>query len=408
MTRLLCTGDLHLGAHPEYGRAPGDRLDAQQQVLGRILGIAVERDVDLILNAGDTFDGPGIPPEQLGVYASFVHAANSVELPIVALTGNGKHDAAMRTVNGMEIFNRIPGITVCSTPRIVDVAGTAIACLPWVHPGRLVAARGGGDRDDLNREAAELLVATARGLRASIPDGTPAVLAYHGSISGASLPAGIPTDELREPVLDVLDLAALGFDVIVASHIHVAQWVWVEGFVWQEPHPDGQSTLAPAVLYTGSPMPLNFGEANVAHGVWILDVGDGDTGAEFVPIDSPRFETIAVELDPDGNPPDSMLELLTRTGVVDDAIVRVRYTATQAQHRRLDVAALRRTLLDAGAAVVKVSAEIVREDRARVDGVTEELAPLAAFDLWVDANDYPGDTTQLRDRAGRILEQVGA
>lgn len=402
MTRLLCTGDLHLGAHPEYGRAPGDRLADQVRVLEQIATLAFNHNVDAVLNCGDTFEGPGIPPEQLDVYARFVEACHAIDVPVIAITGNGKHDAAMRSVNGMEIFNRIPGITVCSMPRIVEVAGCAIACLPWVSPSRLVAARNGGDRDALNREAAELLVATARGLRAVIPDGTTAVLAYHGSISGASLPAGIPTDELREPVIDLYDLEQADFDAIVASHIHVPQFS--TDSTWKQPLEGGAVVRTPhnCMLYTGSPMPLNFGEVNVGHGVWLLELRDDGVRADFVPIDSPQFVTIDFDfVDSDL----SMIDLFVPE-IPAGAIVRVRYRATAEQARSFDVGLLRLELANAGAAVVKVVPEIVRQDRARVDGVSEDLAPLDAFDLWLDANDYPGDAVQLRERAGHYLEAV--
>jgi DNA repair exonuclease SbcCD nuclease subunit len=392
MTRILCFGDLHLGAGSEYGRAPGDRLAVQRDVLGRILGIACERDVSVIVNAGDTFDGPGIPPEQLAVFADFVHAAATIEIPVVAISGNGRHDAAMRDVNGLAIFSHIPGIVVANRPTIVPLDDVTVACLPWTHPGRLVAREGGGDRDLINQRAAELLVAVARGLREQAPADRPCVLLFHGSVTGAALPAGLPVDDLREPVLDSTLLAGIGFDAIVCGHIHRSQ----------------QMSDALPFFYTGSPLPLNFGEQDVAHGVCVLDTDEREeidyVGTEFVPIDSPRFVTISFEADPA-----AQIALSTQIGfdVPAGSVVRVAVRATSDQLRNIDLAQLRRNLTDAGAAIVKVAPDIVRVDRARAAGVDETIGPLAALDMFIDAQQINGeDAALMRDRTHHYLEAV--
>ncbi len=71
-----------------------------------------------------------------------------------------------------------------------------------------------------------------------------------------------------------------------------------------------------------------------------------------------------------------------------DAVVRIRYAATEAQHRRVDQAALHRLLEDAGIHRLHGGLQWipVRESRARVQGFTEALPPLAAVDLWLAAN----------------------
>jgi DNA repair exonuclease SbcCD nuclease subunit len=416
--RLLCTGDLHLGAHPEYGAKPGDRLRDQAHVLEQIATIAFREKVDMILNAGDTFDGPAVPPEQLDVYARFVAACDAMDIPVVAITGNGKHDAAMRDVDGMQIFNRIPGITVASTPTVIPYDGVTIACLPWVHPGRLVAAEGGGDRDEINCRASELLVAIARGLRDQAPTDRPCVLMLHGSVGLASLPAGLATDELREPVIPFHDLAELGFTCIVCAHIHVPQFAPrdVDGYPlgWLQPQHDGDACSGAAMLYTGSPMPLNFGEANVPHGVWIVDLDDQyehGVRAEFFPITSPPFVTIDVDVAAGGDvfaaDPHNLIIDAIDDSDVGGAVVRLRYLATASQQRTIDPGMLRLVLLEDGARMVKVEPTIVREDRARAAGVDENLAPLAALDMYLDANEIPADQAdRMRARTALYLERV--
>jgi DNA repair exonuclease SbcCD nuclease subunit len=394
VTRLLAFGDLHLGAGTALGREPGDRLRDQEQVLDLIREAALEHDVDAILDAGDTFEGPQVTPEQLAVFARFVDDSRAAGFPVVAISGNGKHDAAMRHVNGVDIFQHVPGVTVYSRPGLYDLGGCQVACLPWVSPARLVASVGGDvDRDRVNACAAELLVQVAAVL--ADPTIKPTVLMLHGSISGASLPTGISTDDLREPVIPVDDLLDLGYACVVAGHIHVPQWAGVgigpaDG-VWSVP----ESVLTPEsfVVYTGSPMPLNFGETDSLHGLWILDVGGPETSAEFVPIESRPI----VQIDVDD--PDSWDD-------VAGAIVKARVAGTRTELRNLDLAAIRSDLLESGAHTVKIETETIREDRARVAGVTEDLEPLEAFDAWAVANEI--DAPDAREQMQADLEAVGA
>ena len=409
MSRFLCVGDLHLDAGPDLGRAPGDRLAEQEAVWRRCLEIAYEQDVDAILFAGDAFHKARPSPEALLAFERpLVESDRSpakmppvalpsgfeVELlipqrppPIIAILGN--HDVAGASLGtGLEVFAEAGLLTLAREPAIHAVAGVGIACLPWVAASRVVAAQGGGDRDFVNAHAAELLVATARGLREQI-DG-PAILLTHFSISGSALPNGLPVEQLREPVLELGDLEALGFDAIVAGHIHA-------------PQAFGEGTF-----YVGSPMPLSFGEAETDHGVWILDAG---RYTAFAPIESRSLVT----LDLDHVQVEDWIEraetfIDPEEYAVEGAIIRVRIHATQEQARRLDVPALKRNLVEQGAhKVYAVQLEIEKPERARVEGLTEELDELAALDLWMEASEINGDrATELRERTERYLGVVRA
>lgn len=380
--KLLCTGDLHLGAGSEYGRRPGDRLDQQQQVWRRILELARDRDVDGILFAGDAFEGP-VPTSEH--YDAFLRPLREIwtdaegPLPFLAISGNGRHDSAMRATNALKVFDGF-GVTISSTPDVYAFAGCAIGTLPWVSPARLVASRNGGDRDEINADVSAMLIEVARGLKVDCEQTAPAaphILLAHWSVSGSALPNGLPVAELREPVLPLADLEQLGFDAIVLGHIHQEQ------LLATDPH----DPIIP-VFYVGSPLPLNFGEAASRHGAWILELDHvrGATVPEFVPVDSPAFVTHDLDLTTD----EGIFDLAALPDVPADAIVRVRFKATADQARSLDVAAWRRDLVEAGAAFVKVVPEIVRQDRARVAGLDEQVGELDALEQWMLAEGIVG------------------
>jgi hypothetical protein len=93
---------------------------------------------------------------------------------------------------------------------------------------------------------------------------------------------------------------------------------------------------------------------------------------------------------------------------VTDAVVRVRYRATEEQARRVDHAAIARALMDAGAwKVFAIQPTILRENRARIEGATEDLAPLAALGLWMDANEI-AEREPLAELTAHYLEGIAA
>ena len=407
MARFLCTGDLHLDAGPDLGRVPGDRLREQEEVWRRCLEIGAEHEVDAVLFAGDAFEHRRPTPEALLAFERPLVALDEGPHPVPMYAIVGNHDRSGAAAGtGLEIFAEASLLSLASEPEIwhFPAAGqpdaVAICALPWAPVSRIVAAHGGADRDDANAYAAELLVATARGLREQV-DG-PAILLTHFSISGSSLPNGLPVEQLREPVLEVSVLEALGFDAIVAGHIH-----------------RGQTFGEGATFYVGSPLPLSFGEASDEHGVWILETDPRTaSGAQrpllvprFIPIASRRLVTLTLdgyELDVPEAAGGNMIDW--EDHAVEGAIVRVRIHAIAEQARRLDIAAFKRALYDAGAhKVYAVQLEVERPERARVEGLHEELTELEALAAWCRANDVNGTREQaLRERTERYLGAVRA
>lgn len=425
MTRLLAFGDVHLGAGGSLGRAPGDRLLDQERVLEQIVALGGLRQVDAFLMCGDLFEGPTITPAQLEAFIRPFEQLQG-EIPVVAISGNGSHDLARQPVDALQPLRHVPGVHVYTRPGVHRIPMSvdedlAVVCLPWVSPARLVARSDAvwnldetRDRDDVNARTAKLMVSIAGGLHETEAAAT--LLMLHGSISGASLPTGISTDELREPVLPLEELLDLGFHAIVGAHIHVPQFVTADGY-WEDAALHATSPQPGLeIVYTGSPMPLNFGETGVPHGVWILDVDHEGARAEFAPLESRRLVQSHLDLaalETEGIDPvvefDGILDANAWPDV-DDAIVKVVLHATRSQQRRLELGRLREAVLAAGAHTVKIELDTVREERSRVAGVTEDLEPLAAFDAWAAVNGtgvHPDDIVRAREQMEADLEAVG-
>ncbi len=379
MTRLLAFGDTQLGV------ATVDLAD-QREVLDRIVQVAIDRKVDTVLHGGDVFEGPVVTPEQMRTFLNGVAPLRAHGIPLLVIAGNGRHDASVREVNALDVLREVDGIRVADTPTVAVLGEgkVAVCCLPWVHGGRLIASMNGSlTHDAANETTAQMLVRIAGHLHAQArmlslntlgdSESLPTVLLAHWSISGSALPTGLPVDEMREPILSWADLDAIGFDAVIGAHIHVPQRI---------DNPELDRTLGVVV---GAPQQLNHGDQG-ERGCWIVDLGDLLASAEFVPIESKRFVTY----EPGFLLDDSRLERLPLVGL-DDAIVRVRYTATEDQARRVDHDELRRELLDAGASRVTIEPQIIRKERARAQQISEHLSPVDALAEFCEANDVEPD-----------------
>ena len=92
-----------------------------------------------------------------------------------------------------------------------------------------------------------------------------------------------------------------------------------------------------------------------------------------------------------------------------DAIVKLRYTATAEQAKRIDHRKIRDALYAAGAhKVYKIEATVERETRARVE-ISDKLGELEALDLYLASQGVEEPMAgRVRERIGRYLQEVGS
>lgn len=369
MARYLACSDLHLGAGADLSLAPGDRLREQASVWQSIVFEAAERDCDALLFAGDAFHRNKPTPQEL---LAFADPLVECPIPVFAINGNSHDFVGVGQAMAVDVVDALSAsFSLFTEPTVVELpGGVALAMLPWAPVSRIVAAQDGGDRDSVNELAADLLLEVARGLAercATEHPGKPALLMTHFSISGAALPSGLSIDMAREPILPATDLALLLFDFVIAGHIHRSQMLEPDSFGF----------------YCGSPMPLSFGEPG-DHGFWIVDVSAaGVVEPEFVPLASRPFLTFDVDgLTALVAAEETDAEHIAGITDLDGAFVKVRYTATEDEARRIDQGALRHTLEDAGAYRVFIEPSVERAHRERgtvIDDAGSRVDQLAAY-----------------------------
>lgn len=385
--KVLFVGDPQIGSgldlgYGEYGA--GSRFHDQEAVLGRIADLAIAQEVGLVCLLGDVFERATPKPWEILAVQNFVRRLTDEGIRVLILVGN--HDlksASLPTI--LEVFAGI-GVIVSLLPGIFPLDDIVIAALPWTPPNRLIAENGDG-HGDVAQRVAELVVAQAKLLGDSARDDFPGltpILVGHWPVSGGALPTGLPTSQMGA-VLDLSAVAQAGFKVCAFGDVHMPQVL----------------TKSPSVVFhAGSPMVCNWGETGFQHGVWLYNSA-GAGSLKMIPVDDRPFITF----DPD---PETLADGAYVLPVDDGAMVRLRYTCTEEQARRIDQAQIRKALMAGGAAKVFIRQTIEREVRARVEAMQEGLGEAEALELWLSTQDGIENADKLRRLHGEYLQRVRA
>ncbi|MFF5675750.1 exonuclease SbcCD subunit D [Streptomyces hygroscopicus] len=267
MSRLLHTSDWHLG-HVLHGHSREEDFDA---VLAEIVAIAQESQPDLIVHSGDLFHSSRPTARDL-IRAMRTLTELAAIAPTVVVAGN--HDSPTY----FEFLNLVSGPSLGRGLFFVDRLRPAhdggvftfdacggeqrirLAAMPFVHPNRFWqrSSTSGTSHADyaeaMRGLQAELMEALYKGY-----DAERDILLFmaHVFVTGATRsPSERAVDESFETPpedLPVVSYAALG-------HIHRPQPV--------------QGLKFPA-RYAGSPLPMDFGEADDSKSVVIVDADPG-------------------------------------------------------------------------------------------------------------------------------------
>lgn len=262
--KILHTADWHVG-RTIRGRS---RADEHRDVLGEIVAIAADRQVDLVLVAGDLFDtaAPSAESERI-VYRALLDLA--AVAPVVAIAGNHDHPGRLRAVTPLLELGRVTMAPNLARPddggvvRVTSEGGETarVALLPFLSRRAIVRA------DELMAgEAAEHEGTYAARLERVIgrlvgePDlGEINLIVAHLMVHGAATGGG---ERSAHTIFDYSIPAGAfpgGLNYVALGHLHRPQRIPAPAPVW----------------YSGSPLQLDFGEVGDTKGVLVVDVEPG-------------------------------------------------------------------------------------------------------------------------------------
>ncbi|MEW6223220.1 MAG: metallophosphoesterase [Chloroflexota bacterium] len=383
MTRIAFTADLHIDAY-------GSRIDPATGLNARLLDYlatlrfvadeATRQSASALVVAGDFTERRHPAPWLVAKIRDALSGGPSAQLYL-----RGNHDGEIDGRSIVSILDDGYGSSLLdesgrlgvSRPQLVPVAFDAVvAAVPYLDRHWLRAQPGfqSVPDADLFRVLGDQFLTIARGLyaeaRRDYPDAG-VVLVCHQTLAGAAM-----SDSQRaflgdvSLVVDSRALADVGFEAVVAGHLHRHQVVV----------PSDRP-----VLYAGSIERVDFGEEGEEKGFVVADVGPGRFDWEFVPTPARRFVTLREEC---GYNLDDVRDAIVRCVDVDP---------------ELDVAHLR-SMLEADGAFEVVSIQTRRpESTVAAGGLSEALAPAEALEEYFVADP---DREVLVGRGRELLAEV--
>ena len=278
--RLLHTSDWHLG-RTFHGES---LLSEQREAVDRLVELAQDAEVDLVVIAGDLYDRAIPPADAITLFNEALVRLHDTGAKIVAIAGN--HDSAARVAVADQLLEHA-GVTIrgdvvrCTRPLRLDPddGGPTVAVypVPYLEPslagpllGRLDDTDGAGATDASRRfrhhEVTDHATTLIRRHAASLGPVRTVVVA-HTFVAG-----GTSSDSERDLTvgnIDLVDTSAFdGFDYVALGHLHRDQ-----------AFDNGR------VAYSGTPLPYSFSEERDTKSVRIVEMDTrGLCRTEVVPL----------------------------------------------------------------------------------------------------------------------------
>jgi exonuclease SbcD len=300
--RFLHTADWHIGKALQ-GRS---RNEEHKAVLAEITELARAEQVDLILVAGDLFDGASPSADAETIVYEALLAMKDVA-PVVVIPGN--HDSERRLAAVTPLFD-IAGVTVRSSVRepgcleITTAAGekARIATLPWLSQRFIIKADQlmGQDADQLSGHFEERMRRIVARLTSSFEDDSVNILLGHLTIGNAQHGGG---ERTAHTILDYCVPATIfpsTAHYVALGHIHKMQ---------KMPGPC-------PIYYAGAPLHLDFSDTEDDRYTLVVDAHPG-IPAEVRPVpltSGTRLRTIT----------GSLADLRALEGTTGDDYLRIR------------------------------------------------------------------------------------
>ncbi len=287
--KIIHTSDWHIGrtlyTHKRY--------EEYEAFLNWLAGLIEEREIDVLLVAGDVFDNSTPTNRSQELYYRFLcRVAAPANRHVVIIAGN--HDSPSFLDAPRELLKflnvHIVGAVSDNPDEEVlvlsgaDGAARLIVCaIPYLRDRDIRTAEAGESMEDKDRKLVEgirthyrLVGAAAEKKRALLTKPVPMVGMGHLFTAGARTTGG---DGVRE--LYVGSLAQVKADVfppcleyLALGHLHIPQRVAGSEYI----------------RYSGSPLPIGFGEAGQEKSVVQVEFSGGPPQVVIIPV--PRFQEL--------------------------------------------------------------------------------------------------------------------
>jgi len=386
---LLHLADIHIGME-NYGRLDSksglnSRVVDFLRRMSQVIDLALEREVDVCIFAGDAYKNQRPNPTFQREFARRIKRLADEGVPVILLVGNHDMASADRAASSLDIFGvlGVPGVIVADREEVHQITcrrgqSLQVATVPYPQRSRLLAHSEFKNMtlDDLDMEIGRLIGDNITALTAEVkeqPD-IPAVLTAHLSVSEAKQGSEQSVMIGRDVVVLKSLLADPAWEYVALGHIHK--------------HQELNRGQQPPIVYPGSLERIDFGEEGERKGFVMAHIEPGRTEWEFIPVDARRFVTIRLDVTQSDEPMTDILDELLQHRV-SEAVVRLIITATEAQEMLLDDRSIRQALREASY-IASIGRDIDRVQHRRLGSVSaEELTPREALELYFESKETP-------------------
>jgi len=288
--KILHTSDWHIG-RALYGRK---RYEEFEQFLDWLIGCIEAEGVEALLVAGDVFDNGTPSNRALELYYRFLCRVAGAGCRHVVVTA-GNHDSPSLLNAPREVLRFLNVHVVgCMAEDAADelvVLNDAhgkpeliVCAVPYLRDRDIRRAEAGETFEDKGRKLADGIrdhyrdvAAAAVARRAELGEGLPIIAMGHLFTSGGQTVEGDGVRELYVGTLGQVhaDIFPACFDYLALGHLHVAQRV------------NGSDLRR----YSGSPLPMSFGEAGQSKIVIALNVDANGVTVQEIAI--PCFQPLS-------------------------------------------------------------------------------------------------------------------
>lgn len=284
--KILHTSDWHIGRtfHTH------STLNHLRQVLDALVDVVRQRQIDVVVVAGDIFDSAMPSAESYTLLAAVLREIRQAGATVVMTSGN--HDSATRLGFQSE-WAALAGVHVLTRPEqflepvtVQDRHGPVhFYGIPYLEPA-LVRHLGSfrerafeeraftGPSDEPLKTHEQVLTLVMQRIRDDLAArGGRSVVLSHCFVAG--VPASAATDAVRDITAGGLDLVPVsvfsGPDYVALGHIH------------------GRARLTDRVRYSGAPLHYSFSEAGKPRGCWLVELQAGPAAEiEWIDLPVPR------------------------------------------------------------------------------------------------------------------------
>lgn len=388
--RVLHFADVHVGME-NYGKTDPESglstrvLDFLHR-MDEMIDLAKQREVDLVIFAGDAFKTRNPNPTFQREFAYRILDLAEVA-PVVMLIGNHDLHPTRLKASSIEIYDtlRVPNVWVAGEyeGRVIPTKNgdVYVAAAPYPVRQRLLEldatlGRTVAQIDELlQRELGKILDQLAE--EADSHGDLPRLLTGHFTVGGATVGSERQIMLGRDIAVNLGDLADERWDYVALGHIHKHQNLT-----------HGRDGVPP-VVYSGSIERIDFGEENDPKGCCFIELSRNATTWEYVRLQAREFVTVWADLRRSDNPTQDAADLIKRHRL-RDAIVRMHVQLHQEQESAFNEPLIREVFRQAGVFyLAAIRKEVESPERSRLGVSPEGLTHAQLLEKYLITRDIP-------------------